>query len=319
MALPSLRALIQSQHEIVLVVSQPDRERGRGRKRSPAPVAEAALAASIPLLRPENLADAGALESIAAARADLGIVVAFGQFIPRAVRELPRCGYLINAHASLLPRYRGAAPIARAILKGEESTGVSIMRVEREMDAGPVALSRSLAIGPEENCAELTERLGHLAADTLLEALAMIRSEEIEWTEQDADRVSLAAKLDGEERRLDWAQNTRCLIRRIHALAPRPGATTGIPGAKEGRETLRILRARPGEVPSELATPGTLRLATTREEPAMRIATGDGWLVALEVQRAGGKPMEAAAFLRGRPLAEGTLLGNLDDEGRNDG
>ena len=135
---------------------------------------------------------------------DIGVVVAFGQFIPKRVRELPRLGYLINAHASLLPKYRGASPIAQAILDGERETGVSVMRVEREMDSGPVALTRRLEIGAQENTAELTERLSRLAADAIADALETIAAERVEWTEQDHARASVAPKLAKSDGALDW-------------------------------------------------------------------------------------------------------------------
>ena len=159
---------------MVAVVSQPDRRRGRGRKLSPSPVAALALERSVPLYRPESVGDADFAAALAAHGIDAGVVVAFGQFLPKRVRELPRVGYLINAHASLLPRHRGAAPIARAILAGETRTGISLMRVEREMDAGPVALVRELAIGEGEDAGALAERLSSLAAEAVCHALDQI-------------------------------------------------------------------------------------------------------------------------------------------------
>ena len=202
--MPSLEALIRSRHEVVAVVSQPDRGRGRGRKLSPSPVAACALEEDIPLLRPERVGEPEVLEALREHAPDVGVVVAFGQFIGRKVRELPSLGYMINAHASLLPRYRGASPIAQAILDDEEETGISIMRVEREMDAGPVAHVRRLEIGEQENSAELSQRLSNLAAESILEALDLIVSDEIKWTEQDHHRSSLAPKLSKEDGRLDW-------------------------------------------------------------------------------------------------------------------
>ena len=155
-AVPTLERLLGGPHEVVGVVSQPDRRRGRGRKTSPTPVAELALAHDLPLLRPEKVGDAEVVEALRALEPDIGVVVAFGQFIPKKVRELPRCGYLINAHASLLPKYRGAGPIAHAILNGEHETGISVMKIEREMDAGDVTRVHRTPIGPDENTAELT-------------------------------------------------------------------------------------------------------------------------------------------------------------------
>ena len=160
--MPTLEALLAGPHPVVGVVSQPDRPQGRGRKPKPSPVSSVALRANVPLLRPERVGDPAVVAELRGLAPDLGVVVAFGQFLPKAIRELPRLGYLINAHASLLPKYRGAAPIQRAILAGELATGVSVMRVEREMDAGPVALVRELAIGPEETGGELAQRIAAL-------------------------------------------------------------------------------------------------------------------------------------------------------------
>jgi methionyl-tRNA formyltransferase len=245
---------------------------------------------------------------------DLGVVVAFGQFIPRPVRELPRLGYLINAHASLLPRHRGAAPVARAILAGDRRTGISVMRVEREMDAGPVALVREIEIGPEENAGELSERLGRLAADAIAEAVERIEQGTITWRNQDAARATTAPKLEKAEGRLDWSQPAEALVRRVRALAPRPGAFSGLPrehdaATKSEPELLRILQARalPGHG-TGAQSPGSVRRGHAAGEPALRIACGEGWLVPLILQRAGGRPMPVEDFLRGRSLTDGTQL-----------
>ena len=293
--MPSLERLLAGPHEVAVVVSQPDRPRGRGRQSSPSPVAARALAAGLPLLRPEKVGDAATLAALRAHAPDLGVVVAFGQFLPRGVRELPRRGFLINAHASLLPRHRGAAPIARAILAGDAETGISVMRVEREMDAGPVALVRRLAIGPEETCGELELRLAALAADALAEALAAIAAGRDAWTEQDASAATLAPKLTREDAQLDFAEPAEALARRVRALAPRPGAVAELDG-----ERLRLLGAR-AEAGAVADAPGGVR----RVGAALRIATGAGWLVPTRLQRAGGRPLAVAEYLRGHPISEG--------------
>ena len=156
----------------MLAISQPDRPRGRGRSRTPSPIAAFALEAGLPLLRPEAVGAGEVLRAMRERAVDLGVVVAFGQFLPRAIRECPSRGYLINGHASLLPRHRGAAPIQRAILAGDRVTGVSVMRVEREMDAGPIALQREIAVGPDEDAGSLGARIAALTADALAEVLA---------------------------------------------------------------------------------------------------------------------------------------------------
>jgi methionyl-tRNA formyltransferase len=281
-------------------VSQPDRPRGRGRAVHPSPVSECALAANLPLLRPERVGDAEVVEALDRCAVELGVVVAFGQFLPKKVRELPRLGYLINGHASLLPRYRGAAPIAHAILSGDATTGVSVMRVEREMDAGPVALVRELAIGPDENTGELTTRLAALTADAIADALELIRSGRVVWTPQDAARASFAPKIGKADARIDWSQSSEAVRNRVRAMAPSPGAWTRLDG-----QTLRILAARTSTEPVD-RSPGTVQHTPGRP---LRIATGDGWLLPLSLQRAGGKPLDVDAYLRGRPIADGARLG----------
>ncbi len=222
-AVPTLERLIAGPHEVVGVVSQPDRGRGRGRKPSPSPVAQVALREGLPLLQPERVGEAETLEALRRLAPDLGVVVAFGQFIPKSVRELPSRGYMINAHASLLPKYRGAAPIARAILEGERETGISVMRVVREMDAGPVALVLKTEIGAQENTAELSARLADLAAEAIARAVDLVAADAIEWQEQDERQATHAAKIEKGDALLDLRQSAERLVHRIHALSPRPG------------------------------------------------------------------------------------------------
>ena len=298
-AVPTLARLAEGRHRVVAAVSQPDRPRGRGRKPSPSPVAAAAERLGIAALRTESAAGADFAAELAALEPDLGVVVAFGQFLPKRVRELPRAGYLINAHASLLPRHRGAAPIARAILAGDAETGISVMRVEREMDAGPVALVRRTPIGPDETAGELEARLAALAADAIEAAVELVASNRIEWTEQDPARASFAPKLGPDDARLDWAEPAAALARRVRALSPRPGAFASYAG-----ERLRILRAAALPAAGPLPDPpGTVRLAP------LRIATGAGWLAPRVLQRAGGRPLEVDDFQRGRGLPDGARLG----------
>jgi methionyl-tRNA formyltransferase len=290
---------------VVAVVTQPDRPRGRGRRVAPSPVAAAAERAGVPALRTEQAGDPALVERLRAFDPDLGVVVAFGQFLPRRVRELPRAGYLVNAHASLLPRHRGAAPVAHAILAGDAETGISVMRVEREMDAGPVALVRRTPIGPEETAGELEERLAALAADAIAEAVARIAEGRVVWTPQDPARATFAPKVETADARLDWREPAEALVRRVRAMSPRPGAWTTWQGGR-----LRILRARAlppsaGVPPEE---PGTVRTAGG----GLRVAAGAGWLEPRVLQRAGGRPLEAADFQRGRGLPDGARLGEAE-------
>jgi len=286
---------------VVAVVTQPDRPRGRGQRLSASPVAEAAERAGVPAWRTERAGDPAFVAGLRALDAELGVVVAFGQFLPKAVRELPHAGFLLNAHASLLPRHRGAAPIAHAILAGDAETGISVMRVDREMDAGPVALVKRTAIGPDESTGELEERLAWLAADAIEEAVARHAAGGLAWTEQDASRATLAPKITVEDAKLDWREPAPALGRRVRAMAPRPGAWTTWEG-----ERLRILRARVlPEAASE--APGTARAGAP--DAPLRIATGAGWLAPLRLQRAGGRPLDAADFQRGRAIPDGARLG----------
>lgn len=319
-AVPTLERLIDGPHEVVGVVSQPDRARGRGRKQSPSPISAVALREGVPLFRPEKVGDAETIESLRELRPDLGVVVAFGQFLPKKVREMPGCGYLVNAHASLLPKYRGASPIAQAILDGERETGVSVMRVDKEMDAGPVALVQRIPIEEQENTAELSVRLAALAAQAIEEAVDLVAKNEIEWTEQDTSRATVAPKLDKSDAVLDLRECAESLARRIHALSPKPGgALTFVSDRDEKFENVAVKISRATVMPFDEAgvvdgvdgvdSVGESATASTRpipgtidrdcEDVALRIATAEGWLVPLVLQRAGGKPLSTADFLRG--------------------
>ena len=315
-AVPTLEALIAGPHEVVGVVSQPDRGRGRGRKLSPSPISEVALREEIPLIRPEKVGDPETVAALAALQPDLGVVVAFGQFIPKKVREMPTAGYLINAHASLLPKYRGAAPIARAILDAETETGVSVMRVEKKMDAGPFALMKRIPIGPTVNVVELSGRIATVAADAIGEAVEQIAAKRIAWTEQDADAVTFAAKIEKSDAVLDLRESARALAARLHAVSPKPGGAITL---KRGNEAivLKISRAEWfGGGDDSGAILGTAVLGKEEGEPALRIITGEGSLIPLVMQRPGGKPLPVADFLRGFDLAEGECFSLIEASDR---
>jgi len=294
-AVPTLERLRAGRHPVVVVVSQPDRGRGRGRRRTPSPVATHALQAGLPLLRPEKVQDAEVVRRLHGFAPDLGIVVAFGQFLPRQIRALPSRGYLINGHASLLPRHRGAAPIPYAILCGDAETGVSVMRVERRMDAGPVALVRRLDIGPSENAGSLGTRVAELTAEAIATVVEQVAADSVSWLEQDEGAATLAPKITRRDGQLDPRQPAHTLVRRVRALAPRPGAYLQV-----GHEALRVLEAKatPGSAPD----PGLL---VCGGDPPLRVATAQGWLCPVSVQRPGGRPLPAAEFLRGFRLPPG--------------
>jgi len=295
---PTLVRLLEGPHRVVAVVSQPDRPRGRGRRPAPSAVAALALSAGVDLLRPERVGEPGVAAELARFAPDLGVVVAFGQFLPRRIRELPRLGYGINAHASLLPRHRGAAPIAHAILAGDRETGISIMQVEREMDAGAVCLAKRTEIAPDETRGALEERLAALAAEAVAEALDAIAAGTAAFAPQDPRLATFAPKLGPEDAAFDFAQDAEALVRRVRALSPRPGAAAVL-----GGERLRILgaRAEPGATDRP---PGVIE----RRGERLRVATGDGWLVPERVQRPGGRVLAVAEWLRGADVPDGAKL-----------
>lgn len=295
--------LLDGAHSVVAVVTQPERPRGRGRRRAPLPVAALAATAGVPLLQPQRAGSAENLEALAALQPELGVVVAFGQFLPKPLRELPACGYCINAHASLLPRQRGAAPIPHAILAGDAETGVSMMRVAREMDAGPLMFvardGRSrfrTPIAEDEDAGSLGARLAALAAEATACAVDAIAAGNADWTEQNHAAATLAPKIAPADSRLDFRESAGSLARRVRALSPRPGAQAAL-----GELRLRILAARAEPAPRESAAPGTLHCSAG----ALRAATGDGWLRLLRLQRAGGRVLAAEDFLRGQRIPEG--------------
>ena len=252
---------------------------------------QAAAELGLDVLQPASVGDASALAWMRARLPELGIVVAFGQFIPKSVRELPRLG-LINAHASLLPRWRGAAPIEWAIDAGDASTGVSVMRVTKEMDAGDVCLVRETEIGADETAGELAGRLSELAAEALVEAVDALESGRAVFAAQDPARVTLAPKLDRGFAKLDFTNPAERVLRRIRAATPRPGVDLELTRAAK---RLRIVRARLGKPHGGNARPGRMSV----ESGKLLLAAGDAWLELVEIQLAGKRPMRADELLRG--------------------
>jgi len=298
---PILRALIQH-HQVVLVVTQPDRYGGRGRRRLfQSPVKRVAAAQGIPILQPARLSkDAQALDALAAASCDVFVLAAYGQILRPAVLALPRRG-VIGVHASLLPRWRGAAPVAAAIRAGDTETGVSLMLTEEGLDTGPIIASERLAILPTDTTGTLTERLAHLGADLLLSTLPAWLAGEIEPSPQDDEQGTYAPEISKTDGAIDWGQSAEEIERHVRAMAPWPGAYTEIPGGYR----LVIWQARPDlEKPTQLA-PGTV-VGTSKE---LAVATGRGLLVLERVQPAGGRVMSGADFLRGQPALPGAILG----------
>ncbi len=302
-AVPSLTRLLAEGHEVALVVTQPDRPAGRGRPLAPPPVKLAAARHGLPLLQPLHLGEPAVLSALHAAAPDLIVVVAFGQFLPRAVRELAPKG-AVNVHASLLPKYRGAAPINWAIIRGEPETGVTIMRVAAVMDTGPLLLQRACPILVEDAAGTLHDRLALLGADALADALARIARGEDDWQPQDEAQATFAPKIGDQDCRLNLAEDLLALVNRVRGLSPVPGAY--IVGANGRR--LKVLRAAAadgaGPAGTILRLEGSgLVMGTDSGGSADRPAAGA--LALLEVQPEGKRRMSGAEYARGKRLAEG--------------
>ena len=291
-AVPALRALAASGQQLVGVVSQPDRPRGRGRTLEDTPVKTAATALGVDVLQPEKVGDEAALAWMRAREPELGVVVAFGQFIPKSVRELPRLG-LINGHASLLPRWRGAAPIEWAIDAGDARTGVSVMRVVKEMDAGDVCLTRETPIGAGRDRGRAHRApVASSPARRWSRRSRRSRQGRARFVPQDPGAVTLAPKLDRGFAKLDFTLPAERLLRRIRAATPRPGVDIELVRAAK---RMRIVRARLSTPHGGSARPGALRVDAGR----LLLAAGDAWLELSEIQIAGKRPMRADELLRG--------------------
>jgi methionyl-tRNA formyltransferase len=290
-AVPALRALHAAGHEIAAVYCQPPRPAGRGQKETPCPAHRAAIELGLPVRTPARLKrDTAQHEAFAALDLDAAVVAAYGLILPRAMLEAPRRG-CINIHASLLPRWRGAAPIHAAILAGDESTGITIMRMEEGLDTGPMLLAQSIPVAPDATVAALHDALAAIGARLVLRALA----EDPPATPQPEDGVTYAPKLTKADGRLDWTQDAAALDRRVRALNPWPGTYFD-----QGGEQIRVLAAR--------AEAGTGAPGTVLDDAAL-VATGGAALRLLRLQRPGRAAQDADAFLRGFALPRGTVLG----------
>jgi methionyl-tRNA formyltransferase len=290
-AVPSLAACLASGAEVVAAYTQPDRPAGRGRKLAASPVKQAALAANVPVEQPETLRDPAARARLAAYAPDLVVVVAYGLILPKSVLALPRLGCW-NVHASLLPRWRGAAPIQRAILAGDAETGVDLMQMEAGLDTGPVLLEARTPIEPDDTGGRLHDRLAALGAATLADGLArVLRGDTLAPTAQREDGVAYAHKLDKAEARLDWNEPAVALARKVRAFDPWPVAEAVIDG-----ERLRIWSAQALDADAG-AAPGRV-VATQRD--AIDVATGAGVLRITELQREGGRRIAVRDWLNAR-------------------
>ncbi len=298
-AVPSLERLLTAHHPVLAVVTQPDRPRGRGLQVFPSPVKELALARRLPVLQPARARDPGFIAQLGALEPHLIVVVAYGQLLPPALLAIPGRG-CVNVHASLLPKYRGAAPINWALIRGEVVTGVTIMLMEETLDTGPILLQASVAIDPHDNAQTLHDRLATLGADTLVEALEGLESGRLAPIPQDHRQATYAPKLRKEDGMLQWDRRAVELANLIRGVTPWPGAYTthaGIP--------LKISRAR--AVPSPATTRAGVVARVDRE--GAWVETGDGYLLVEQVQAPGRRAMDVAAYARGHALHPGDVLG----------
>jgi methionyl-tRNA formyltransferase len=289
-----LAALVASKHPIMLVLTQADRPAGRGMRTRASPVKLFAQSHGIAVRQPAGLKDAAEREALSAARADVLIVAAYGLILPQAVLDIPRLGAM-NVHASLLPRWRGAAPIQRALLAGDGETGVSIMQMEAGLDTGPVLMAKSTPISDADTAQSLHDRLADMGAQLIVEALDHLDTGSLTATPQPREGATYASKIDKSEARIDWSKDATEIHRQVRAFYPAPGAVARIRGVE-----VKVCRAelstgpigRAGEI---LSTGGT----------GIAVACGHGVLVLTELQRAGGKRLAWGDFLRGCPLAAG--------------
>ena len=297
-AVPSLERIASGTHRVVAVVTQPDRPSGRGQKLREPPVKQRASALGIPVLQPVKVRTGALASELRSLAPDVCVVVAYGRILPADVLTIPRLGY-INAHASLLPRWRGAAPIQRALIAGDTTSGVSIMQINERMDAGDVLLARPIEITCDDDAATLGAKLAATAAELLEHALDGLAASAIAGMPQDEAAATYAPPLTRDESAIDWSLAADSIERRVRAFRPEPGAFTFHEGLR-----LKILRA--AVAPSgPTATPGTVDIQGGQAV----VACGSGGLALVEVQAEGGRPTSAVEYFRGKGAARGRLLG----------
>ncbi|MEI9926078.1 MAG: methionyl-tRNA formyltransferase [Bradyrhizobium sp.] len=290
-AVPTLLDLVAHGHEIAAVYTRVAKPAGRGMKLQPTPVEIEAARLGIPVLTPTTLKTSEALEQFRAHDADAAVVVAYGMILPQAILDAPKLG-CFNLHASLLPRWRGAAPINRAIMEGDSETGVMVMKMDIGLDTGDVAMAERLAISDAMTAADLHDALAPLGGDLMVRAMGALERGKLQLTRQSAEGVTYAAKIDKSEARIDWNKPAREVLRHIHGLSPFPGAWSELP--IEG-ETVRVKILR-GEIAGGSGAAGDLL------DDRLTIACNQGAFRILELQRAGKGAMKAEDFLRGTPL-----------------
>lgn len=298
-ALATLQGVIEAGLNLCAVYTQPDRPKGRGNKLTPPPVKELAQQHGIPVYQPVKLRQPEVVEELRALQPDLIVVVAFGQILPKSVLEIPRYG-CINVHASLLPRYRGAAPINKAILEGETVAGVTTMNMDVGLDTGAMLVKKSLQVGPEETAGELHDRLALLGREAMDETVRRLCAGTLVAEPQDDALHTYAPMLKKEDGLIDWNRSAAAIHNQVRGLDPWPGAYTLLDG-----EVLKLARTLPQTAPS--GEPGTILAAGAQ---GVSIACGSGSLLVRELQLPGKKRLAASDFLRGRSLAVGSRVGD---------
>ncbi|OMD93181.1 methionyl-tRNA formyltransferase [Paenibacillus odorifer] len=300
-AVPSLQMLVDEGYEVVAVITQPDRPQGRKKILAPSPVKEAALALGLPVLQPERMRRPEAVAELAAYEPDLIVTAAYGQILPKAVLDLPRNG-CVNVHGSLLPKYRGGAPIQRSIINGEKVTGVTLMYMAEGLDTGDMISRVEVAIEAEDTSGTLFEKLSLAGRDLLKSEMPSLVSGKVQAVQQDDSEATYAPNLNREDERLDWNASSRDNYNRIRGLVPFSGAFTLWNG-----ETFKAWASKlPEEQKASDSAPGTVLSVT---EQGVEVKTGDGSLLLTTVQPAGKKAMSAADFSRGAVMKPGTVLG----------
>ncbi len=296
-AVPTLQQIHTSRHRIVAVVTQPDRGRGRGQKSQSGPVKQFALEHGLQVLQPERLRDDPFLESLRTLDADLGVVAAYGKILTDAVLATPRLG-LVNVHASLLPKYRGAAPIHRAVMAGASETGVTIMRVVQALDAGPMLAKATRAIDPNETSVEVEHDLAQLGAMALVQSLDAIADGRASETPQDDSQATYARKLEKADGMVDWSKSATDIHNQIRGLHPWPHAFSDLDGERTILLRSEVTRGAAGR-------PGPHGVILEANGDRLEVQTGDGVLRLLTLQREGRRPMSAREFLAGRRISAG--------------
>jgi methionyl-tRNA formyltransferase len=297
-AVPPLKALIEN-HEVVAVISQPDKPKGRGKHLVPTPVKEEALKHDIPVYQPEKIKSEDAVKLVTSLDADIFVVVAYGQILPNSILEKPKYG-CINVHGSLLPKYRGAAPIQWAVIDGEETTGVTIMYMAEGLDCGDMILKKEIPILPEDTYGSVYDELSELGADALIEAMEIIEDGTAEPEKQDDSLSTYAKKIEKEMGHIDWTKPSKDIVNLVRGFNPMPGAYT-----LYGEDNIKIWMTETIDTAFE-GTAG--EIVDVNPKKGFTVKTGDGAVLVTQMQAKGGKRMSSADYMRGHSIEKGIVL-----------